>query len=317
MSRVIYTIAILLMSAIFAMLLLLLPRTVTLSDYAMNTAISITVTSRGANKLAKEAIDEVKRLEKLMSATLSGSDVKRINNAEKGTYVKVSDEVFEVIEYSIKISKLTNGSFDITVDPLCSLWDVNSSNPRVPDESEIKEAKEKADYKSIALNKERKSVALLKDGMSINLGAVAKGYATDRIVKILKEKGVRQALIDLGGNIYVLGDEKTVGIQTPFKNRGEYFKKCKVSDKAVVTSGSYERYFEKDGKIYHHIIDPNTGYPAETGLKSVTIISKSALEADALSTAVFVGGRDVIYKFKNVSAIFYTEANEIVTVENT
>ena len=261
-------------------------KTVTVTDYAMNTAISITVKSRNPKLHAKKAMDEIKRLDALMSATSSGSDVWKINSAPAGQSVQVSDEVYELIEFSLNISDKTKGNFDISVNPLCVLWDIGAENPKIPSESDIEKAKSSVDYKSIVLNPADKSVTLTKDNMSITLGAVAKGYAADRVAEILRKEGVSDGIIDIGGNIYVIGSDKRIGIQRPFAKRGEYFRALTVSDTSVVTSGPYERYFEKDSRIYHHIIDPDTLYPASL-FDAVTILTKDSGLADALSTALF------------------------------
>lgn len=290
---------------ILGSVLVIIPQRAQLTDYAMNTTISIDVTAHKAKELAKKAIAEVKYLDSLMSATNPKSDVYKLNHADAGTYVKVSQPVFEVIEKSIEISKKTNGAFDITTAPLCDLWNVGSPDPKIPSKDQIERALSLTNYRQISLNPKDSSVALCKEGMKITLGAIAKGYAADKVRAILEDGGAKEAVIDLGGNIYILGKEKTVGIQTPFAPRGEYFKKVTVSDKAVVTSGPYERYFEKDGKIYHHIIDPSTGYPAQSDRQSATVISEDSVLSDALSTAVFVSGEDALEEFEGCEVILY------------
>ncbi len=286
-------------------LIMITPKRAQVTDYAMNTTVSIDVTAHKARELADKAIAEIKFLDSLMSATNPESDVYKLNHTDAGTYVRVSPEVFELIEKSIEISEKTDGAFDITVAPLCDLWNVGSANPSIPPKDKIEEALRLTDYKQVLLNTEDNSVALGKEGMSITLGAIAKGYTADRVCQLLRDGGAKEAIIDLGGNIYILGKEKTVGIQTPFAPRGEYFDKVTVCDKAVVTSGPYERYFEKDGKIYHHIIDPFTGYPARDDRGSATVISENSALADALSTAVFISGKGVLKEFKDCEAILY------------
>lgn len=292
-------------AVILGAVLLIMPKRARVTDYAMNTTVSIDVTAHKPKELADRAVAEIKHLDSLMSATDPMSDVYKLNHADAGTYVRVSQEVYEIIEKSIEISKKTDGAFDITAAPLCDLWNVGSENPQIPPKDKIEEALALTDYKQILLNPKDRSVALGKEGMSITLGAIAKGFAADRVCEILREGGAREAIIDLGGNIYILGREKTVGIQTPFAQRGEYFRKVTVCDKAVVTSGPYERYFEKDGKIYHHIMNPFTGYPADIGRGSATVISQNCTLADALSTAVFIKGEDALTEFEDCEAILY------------
>lgn len=290
------------------------PREHTQTDYAMNTVISVTLRSTSAEETAQKAIAEVKRIDSLMSTTLPESDIYKINSAKAGTYVKVSDETYELIKMSLMVSDKTDGAFDITVNPLSEKWNFTSSNPKIPEKEDIEKLLRLVNYKDVLLNDADKSVCLANDGMSISLGAVAKGYAATRAMEILKQAEVKDAIIDLGGNIYALGDKK-IGIQTPFKARGEYFTVCEVTDTSVVTSGAYERYFEENGKIYHHIIDPQTGYPADSDIKSVTVISEDSALADALSTAIFVSGtkraEDILSGFKDAKAIILTNDGAI------
>ncbi len=308
-------VALIVLAAIF---IILSPKTVKITDYAMNTQITVTAKSRNAQKAVEAAISEVKRLDSLMSAALSSSDIGKINSAQANTEVKVSEEVYRLIELSLDISQKTDGAFDISVNPLSELWNITSPEPKVPGEQDIQKAKSLVNYKDIELNPKGKTVLLKKDGMSISLGAIAKGYAADRASEVLKKHGVKEALIDLGGNVYVLGEEKRIGIQTPFEKRGEYFTVCTVSDKSVVTSGAYERYFEENGKVYHHILDPHTGYPAESGLKSATVICPDSALADALSTAVFVSGEEnahrIISAFDEAEAVILTDDGRTLNI---
>lgn len=313
---------ILIFTAIFIVLaimtLLFAPRTQSITDYAMNTTISITARGRNSKAAIRDAVSEIKRIDSLMSATLPTSDIYRINSAEAGEFVQVSPEVYELIELSIAVSEASRGRFDITVNPLVELWDIGSGKNRIPGDNEVKDALSHVNYKNILLRAEDSSVALSGDGMSITLGAVAKGYAADCVAKVLKSHGINDAVVDLGGNIYAVGT-KTIGLQTPFASRGEYFEKLTVTNKSVVTSGPYERYFEKDGEIYHHIIDPKTGYPSQSGLKSVSVISENSALADALSTALFVTGedasREVLAEFGEVEAILVNNNDKICRIK--
>ncbi|MBO5008968.1 MAG: FAD:protein FMN transferase [Clostridia bacterium] len=318
MKKILYAVPAAVVLVAIAAAVILYPKTVKVTDYAMNTQITITAKSRGADRAVKDAISEVKRIDSLMSPSLSTSDICRINSAKANTRVQISPETYSLIEMSLQISQKTDGAFDISVNPLIELWDITSSKPRIPSEGDISKAKSLVNYRDISLNSSDKSVLLKKEGMSISLGAVAKGYAADRAVEILRNHGVKEAIVDLGGNVYVLGDKKRIGIQTPFKKRGEYFKVCTVSDKAVVTCGAYERYFEENGRIYHHIFDPNTGYPASSGIKSVTVICANSALADALSTALFVSGEEraeqIIAGFDGAEAIILTDDNRTLNI---
>ncbi len=282
--------------AVFCALLCLTPREVSVTDFAMDTAV--TIKAEGFSKKAVNlAIAEIKRLDRLMSTQNPKSDVYKINSAPKNAETKVDGEVFYLIEKSVEISKITDGAFDITVNPLCTLWDIKSQNPQVPNDEDIADAKRCVGYQNLELNKKRATITKKADGMTITLGAIAKGYATDKAVQILKDNNVKNAIIDFGGNIYILGKEKRVGLQTPFEKRGTYFDVLNVSDVSVVSSGAYERYFQKDGKIYHHIIDAKSGYPAQSGLDAVSVVHKKSYLADALSTAVFVSGEDMANEY--------------------
>ncbi len=312
MKRVLIFATIIMASALLA--LSFAPKTETVTDYAMNTIVSVTARGRNPKPALEAAMAEVRRIDSLMSVSVSDSDICKINNAEPGEYVKVSKEVYELIELSIDVSEASGGYFDITVNPLVELWNINSDNPQVPSHDDINRALALVNYKNILMRSEDCSIALLEEGMSITLGAVAKGYAADRVADVLKNHGIKDAIVDLGGNIIVLGT-KTIGLQTPFASRGEYFEKCTVTNRSVVTGGPYERYFETDGEIYHHIIDPMTGYPSRSGLKSSSVISENSALADALSTALFAvgeeGAEDVLEAFPGTEAILLCENDKI------
>lgn len=316
MKKTVLTLAVI--GAIAVLFTILAPRQSGITDYAMNTVISVTARSRHADELCKKAIDEVRRIDALMSPAAEGSDIYRINHAEHGSFTEVSPETYELIELSLMVSERTGGAFDITVNPLSELWDFTSESPSVPSKEDIEALTRRVNYRDVLLNPDTHSVCLAKEGMSISLGAVAKGYGASRAIRLLKDGGARDAIVDLGGNICVAGN-KRIGIQTPFKPRGEYFTVCEVSDTSVVTSGAYERYFKEDGKIYHHIIDPKTGYPAVSDIASATIISEDGALADALSTAIFVLGRsraeDVLADFDGVGAVIYTADGKVLEFE--
>ena len=302
---------------LFFALFFAVPREATVTDFAMDTVVSITVRSRNPKRVARLAMDEVKRVENLMSATLPQSGIYAVNSQDAGRETAVSDEVYELVKMCLEVSDRTDGAFDISVEPLLKIWNIKSPEPTVPNEEQIEKALELVNYKNIVLNPKTKSITLKKEGMKISLGAVAKGYAADMAVKKLKENGVEDALIDLGGNIYALGQKK-IGIQTPFEERGKYFTVCDAEDTSVVTSGAYERYFEEEGNIYHHILDTRSGYPADSGLLSATVVAENSALADALSTALFAMGEEraesVISSFDGVWAILLTEDKRIAEI---
>lgn len=290
-------------------------------EFAMDTVITLKAKGRNAEKALEDAVNEIKRIDRLMNAYNSESDIFKINSAPHGTEVSVSDEVFDLIALSKDISEKTDGAFDISVKPLSDLWNINSDNPVVPSEDEIHKILKSVDYRNIILNKKDKTVVLSKENIEISLGGIAKGYAADRVAEIFKNHNIKSGIADLGGNIYAIGKKNPIskwkiGIQTPFKPRGEYFKICSASDTSVVTSGAYERCFKKDGKLYHHILNPQTGYPSDCGLQSATVICSNSAVADALSTAVYVAGADKTQKFlknfDNVQLIILTENGKII-----
>lgn len=296
--------------------------------YYLGTVNEITIFGLGkykSEKLLDSCNAILKDIENKMSDTIPGSDVSKINKNAGNNYVKVSDDTFFVIEEAINYSKISDGVFDATIGPLSDLWGIGTDNARVPSLNEINETLNLINYKNIILDKSTNSVKLNKNNMKIDLGAIAKGYAADIIVNFLKENNIKSAIINLGGNIYTLGykdnkDSFTIGIQDPTTSRGNSIGTIKVSNKSIVTSGIYERYIEDDGKIYHHILDPSSGYPFDNEISSVTIISDKSIICDALSTSTFgLGlskGLNFIESIDNVDAIFITKNKEIYLTSN-
>ncbi len=270
------------------------------TDFVMDTVASIAVYDEmpetEADKLLTEAFKEIRRYEGLFSAETEGSDVYKINNS-KGEKVKVSEETAELIDIALKYSKASGGAFDITIRPVSRLWDFKSEKKSVPDDASIKEALKHVGYGNVVLDREQSTVSLKDSEAEIDLGAIAKGYTGDRIKEFLIDRGVKSAVINLGGNVVLIGSKPDgssfkVGIEKPFGNDGEMTDTIEGSDVSVVTSGNYERYFKTGNKLYHHILDTKTGYPVESGLNSVTIISGRSVDGDALSTACFCLGYD-------------------------
>ncbi len=213
-------------------------------------------------------------------------------------------------------SKLTSGAFDLTVGPLVKLWDIGFPDARIPAQSEIDATLPLIDFNLVTLDKNSHSIYLEKKGMLLDLGGIGKGYAADEVANILRESGVEHAIIDLGGNVYALGDKPgnklwTIGIQDPFGLRGNGIGTINVANKSLVTSGIYERYLEtEDGKKYHHILNPSTGYPYDNQIAGVSIISDYSIDGDALSTSTFALGIEdglaFIEKLDGIDAIFVT-----------
>ncbi|MBQ6998330.1 MAG: FAD:protein FMN transferase [Clostridia bacterium] len=284
------------------------------TEYMLDTVITIKADDK---KAVDACFDEITRLEKLLSAYLPDSDVSRINVSDAYEKVKVSPEVVHLIKKAATYKELTDGMFDISIKPVVDLWDIKNGG-YVPDDSEIADALSLTG--DVLVNAQDSTVSLAKDGMKIDLGGIAKGYVGDKVREILLSHGVDSAIADLGGNIVAVGKNGSkdwlIGLQNPTAQRGSTFAEINVDDKVVVTSGGYERYFEKDGIKYHHIIDPATGKNPDNDILSITVVSDDGTLADALSTACFVAGKDKaidIAKQCGVDIIIYSAGDVYYT----
>lgn len=263
----------------------------------MDTVCSINLYDQGTERLYNEVFERISQIEKACSVTLEDSDLSRVNLAAGLRPEPVSYDVYNLFEISRRVSEISEGAFDISMNPVISLWGINTENARVPEQNEIAAALENVGWERIHFAGEDVPWCHLERGMSLNLGAVAKGYCADVVCEILDEKNVQKAIVDLGGNIYCYGKKEdgnlwTVGIKNPEEPSGEPLLKLRTEETSVVTSGIYERFLERNGKQYHHIFDPETGYPAHNELASVTVICKASTAADALSTTFFVLGQE-------------------------
>lgn len=290
--------------------------------FAMDTVMSIAATGDNAEKALKDCVGRVGELEQLLSVNIGTSDIARINRDNGAT--AVSEVTATLLERSLKYGKETNGAFDVTILPIVRLWNIKAENPRVPEGNEIAKALEPVDYSQISVT--GRAVSLKKDGAGIDLGGIAKGYAADEIARILRENGIECALFSLGGNVGVLGEKLDgepwrVGIRDPNGQPNDYVGILELRNTFAVTSGGYERSFEKEGVVYHHIFDPSTGYPSDSGLISVTIIADDSAYADMLSTALYVMGYDEALKFyenhNDFEAVFITDQNEVYCTPGT
>lgn len=264
--------------------------------FAMDTVMSLCIYGSSSDLDASETL--IKSIEKQLSVTDSQSDIHKLN--ESGTF-SVSSEVHELIEKALDMCEQTDGALDITIYPVVKAWGFTTGEYRIPESSELNGLLNMVDYSKVKLSEEK--VVSLEKGMELDLGSVAKGYTGDRLMLLLKEQGVKSALVNLGGNVHTLGRKPDgslwrIAIADP-DDISSYLGYVEIEDKAVVTSGAYQRNFEESGKKYHHIIDPQTGYPASNGLKSVTVIGESGFECDALSTALFVMGLERSIDFCN------------------
>lgn len=286
------------------------------SDFYFDTVITVTLYDEDSRHLLEGCFDLADTYEQYFSATISDSDVSKINQA-KGKPVQVHKETIELIEKGLYYSEISQGGFDITVGNLTSLWDFTGENPLVPKESDILQAISSVDYRNVKIS--GTSVSLQNPHARLDLGGIAKGYIADKMKAYLTDQGVTEGIINLGGNVLCLGETSRkpyrIGVQKPFDKEGTALFALDVTDKTVVTSGVYERCFTLDDKLYHHILNPATGYPYENHLLSVTIICKSSADGDGLSTACFsMGlekGMELIESLKDTEAVFITEDEEL------
>lgn len=260
--------------------------------FAMDTYMTVTAYGEKAENAVDKAVDEINRLETVLSAEKKESDIYKLNETGSGT---LSTDTKDIVAEALKINKTTKGAFDISIYPLMVKWGFTTQKYNVPSKNEISKLLENVDSSKIIFDEKSGSIKLDKN-MKVDLGGIAKGYTSSRVMQIFKECGVTSGLVSLGGNVQALGTKTDgenwqIAIENPDKS-SDYIGVVSVKAKAVITSGGYERYFEKNGKIYHHILDPKTGYPAESGLKSVTIVSDNGTLADALSTSLFVMGKE-------------------------
>ncbi|MBW9156655.1 FAD:protein FMN transferase [Clostridium sp. FP2] len=288
--------------------------------YMMGTIVQLKVYGKNSEKATELALKRISDIESKMSVNIKSSEITKLNAKAGVSGEKLSVDTYSVIEKAVKYSKLTDGSLDATIEPIVKLWGIGTDKARIPSKSEIEEKLKLVDYKDIILDSKNSTVQLRRTGQAIDLGAIAKGYTADEIKKVLIDNKVNSALINLGGNVFAVGSKPdgtswNIGIQNPLDTRGQYLGTISVTDKSMVTSGNYERYFIVDGKRYHHIFDPKTGYPSEAGLISTTIVSDNSIDGDALSTSTYIVGLSkgikLIESIKGVEAIFVTSDKKV------
>jgi len=293
---------------------------ITKEFYSLGTLNQLKVYGRNAEKSIEEAIDKLNEIDIKMSVFKENSEISKLNRYSGKKPQIVSRDTYRVIEKAIKYCSLSKGAFDITIRPIVALWGIGKESAHIPEIKEIKEKLKLVNYKNIVLDENSNSVFLKNEKQEIDVGGIAKGYAADEVKNILTKNKIKSALINLGGNIVVLGKKVdgtpwNVGIQDPFRPRGEFVLTLSLINKSVVTSGNYERYFEQQGKKFQHIMDPSTGYPSESEILSATIISDYSIDGDGLSTGVYIMGIHkavkLIEETKGVEAIFITKSKEI------
>jgi thiamine biosynthesis lipoprotein len=261
----------------------------------MGTALEVTVDAASENAAVavfSSVEQEMKRIEEEMSEWRETSPISEVNREAGEKPVKVPKELLNVISAALKVSEISGGAFDITWASMRGLWDFRPGHERVPGPEEVKKRLGLVDYRDVVLDPAGSTVFLKRKGMAIGLGGIAKGYAVDKAMETVLKSGVTNAIIKAGGDIRVQGHAEgagwEVGIQDP-RDRGRLMAKLRLTNVSISTSGGYERFFVKDGLLYHHIMDPKTGYPAR-GARSVTVIGPDTMTTDALSTAIFVLG---------------------------
>ena len=276
--------------------------------FVMDTYVSqLQVYGKNRNRAVENVNALLKEAEARLSLYSENSEIAEINKMAGIAPVAVSDDTFELIREAVVYCAESQGRFDITIAPLSLLWGVTSENPVVPETAEIEALLPLVDYRKILLNETEHTVFLQESGMAIDLGGIAKGYLSGMIQKEYEKCSIRSALVSVGGNIFAYGSKPdgkpwTLGLRDPL-GATEYniFGELQVADSTVATSGAYERYFVEDGKIYHHILDSSTGFPAESDLLSVTIVSQNGALADYLSTALYIGGSSAVLENMNDS----------------
>ncbi|MHC5228032.1 FAD:protein FMN transferase [Enterococcus sp. LJL99] len=288
----------------------------------IGTYVQIRIYDDGKEEVLEKAFDKVKDLGDRITVNEKGSEIDEINDQAGIKPVKVSDDVYELVKRAYEYSADSDGGFDMAIGPVTQLWHIGFPDARKPSQEEIDEALKLVDYTKVKLDDKEKTVYLEEKGMALDLGAIAKGFITDEVVKVLEENDVTTAIVDLGGNIYVLGNSPreegadwNVGIQDPNQARNTVIGKIKESNKTLVTSGIYERYLEVDGQKYHHLFDPDTGYPFDNDIAGVTVITDKSIDGDGLSTAVFsMGvkkGLEYAESLDNVDVIFVTKDDKV------
>lgn len=290
--------------------------------FALDTAIGLKVYGSKREEVLKKLENRINELDELLSTGKETSEVSRLNRSGKAVLSKITANL---VKRSLEIYQKTDGLFDITIYPLMELWGFPSKNYKVPSDREIKEKLKDVGSDKIIFDEAGGEISFKNRGMEIDFGGIGKGYITDELVKILTEEKVESAIINLGGNVFGFkkkpdGSLWNVAIRDP-NEPDKYMAVIKLEDSAVITSGGYERYFEKDGVTYHHILDPRTGKPSNSNLKSVSIVSKDGTLADALSTSLFIMGEEGAAEYwkkngNNFDIILMTKDNRLLISNN-
>jgi thiamine biosynthesis lipoprotein len=306
----------------FSLLLLILSLTackktadpITKTSFKLNTVVTITIYDSSDTSLLDNALALCDTYENLLSRTRENSELYQIN---QGVKKDLSPETEELLKIALSYSRLSCGLFEPSIGPISSLWDFHGEDPEVPDDALIHAALPLVNAEKVRLSNH---TVTMDSGMMLDLGAISKGYIADRIKEYLIKQGVKSAVIDLGGNVLCIGNRPDgtpfqIGIRQPFDEANTAATILSITDQSVVTSGIYERCFEKNGILYHHLLDPNTGYPCDNELASVTIVCEHSVDGDALSTCCFLmgmeQGMELINSLPDIQAIFITHEGEL------
>lgn len=299
------------------------------TDFKLNTVVTVTIYDSDEESLLTECMSLCDKYEKIFSRTRADSELYQLNHRKispvAGTtdHYSVSQELAELLSIGLDYSQKSDGAFDIAIAPLTDLWNFSAESPSVPKENAIRDALAVCGIQDVSIDGQE--ITLKSPDTQFDLGGIAKGYIADRMKEYLLSMGVESATINLGGNVVCIGNKPDgtpfkIGVQKPFADRNETAATMEITDKSVVSSGIYERFFEENGTLYHHILNPATGYPYDNDLIAVTIISEKSVDGDALSTTCFAlgyeKGRDYIETLPDVQGIFITDDYELHYTEN-
>ena len=285
------------------------------TGFYFNTVVSITLYGPEASEQIEECFRICEQLEQSLSRTINTSEISAINNRPAGTkQMELGEDTAAILRAGLFFSEISGGAFDITIAPISSLWDFTAEKPQVPSKEQIEDALSSVDYRNLHLD--GNTLTFSSDTVQVDPGAIAKGYIADRLNEYLNSQGVKSGYLNLGGNVLCIGSKPDgssyrIGLQKPFGEQNEAVLVLSVQDKSIVTSGVYERCFTSDGVFYHHLLNPNTGYPFQNGLLSITIISDSSTDGDGYSTTCFALGLEegmkLVNRTEGLEAIFITE----------
>ncbi len=288
-------------------------------SFAMDTVIRISLYNWEKEETLTLAMSEINRLEGLLSVEQEGSDLYKLAQAAGEDWVDISPETQELLSKAKDYWQLSEGHFDVTIGPLVNLWNIRDGTGHVPSQDELTQACSLVDAEKLLLEDGR--AFLSEKGMEANLGGIAKGYIADKVKELLLAEGVEYALINLGGNILLIGGKDAdtpfhVGVEKPETEEGLLPGRIEARDKSIVTAGITQRFFMENGIRYHHILDPFTGYPADTGLVCVTIVSNNSVDGDALSTTCLLlgaeKGMELIESIPDTEALFQTVDGDLL-----